>query len=493
MKLKFNIGIVSDVGMVRTNNEDNFYAPEVGVKGKRENNYSVPKTLHAVHDKAFYAVCDGMGGMNAGEEAAWRTVKSVEKSYTELCIPEKQAQVRALHNRIICDISEDIFDASLENPDFRNMGCTLCSIYFCKGKAIVSNVGDSRVYVLKKKSLEQLTLDHTDPTIRKGALTKYMGMNPEYGVLRAHFGHEPIKITRKTRFLLCTDGLNDMVPDREIENILTAEHDPQKAAERLATVAKNYGGMDNITCMVIDAMPGGNIFVRLARRKSTYAALALAAAVAFGGAYTYNTFINNADKPNIELSEGMTLDDIKQASSWNEKKKLLGEQYPTCLANKASVDSLSESITKGAYSMIAADTSVAELGTAISEYNTAYENYTKAYAEIDTIAADDTTAQENIILLGDTLVDKYNNVQKKKSAADKKLAEAVGAAEAKAKADAEKKDDKKADKKDNKPSGTKTPVKPTSNPVTPTPAPKTPRPFTKGTPNASNKPSTPTS
>jgi protein phosphatase len=143
------------------------------------------------------------------------------------------------------------------------MGATLVIALLRKGRCFLANLGDSRAYRLRKGRMVQLTRDHSVvyELIEKGhiepeeaadhdasgQITRYVGMDEK---ARSHVRSFTLK--KSDRLLLCTDGLTDMVADKDIAVILKAETDPQTACESLVEAANKAGGHDNITTLVID-------------------------------------------------------------------------------------------------------------------------------------------------------------------------------------------------------------------------------------------------
>ncbi len=143
------------------------------------------------------------------------------------------------------------------------MGATLALVLLMGGRAYAANVGDSRVYGLRRGRLTQFSVDHSvvselleaghitpgeaENHSARGVVTQYMGM-PE--------GVEPLvrssMLDRGDCFLLCTDGLTDLLSERTIAEILAAEVDPQVASDRLVAAANRAGGTDNITVVVVN-------------------------------------------------------------------------------------------------------------------------------------------------------------------------------------------------------------------------------------------------
>ena len=313
-KTKFIVGAVTDVGLQRVNNEDNFFVPTIPVKSRNKKVFSIstshPNGLEIENTNAFFAVCDGMGGHNAGEYASYAAVSSIEDKYEKLIRPNRYDGAIEKLNDFFGDVNHHICEVSAGNPDMRGMGCTICGLYFFGSNRFMPvNIGDSRVYMVKGSKLVQLSVDHSDSDSKKGNLTRYLGMPEEYGDVTGEFGVKAELLTQKTRFLLCSDGLTDMVEDADILHHLKTEKNPMAAAEKLVDVAKKMGGIDNVTTVVIDAIPKGDTIARTLRKPAIYC-IAAAILAAAGGGYGYYQY--NIDKQMSESFEGVSLDNYNE-------------------------------------------------------------------------------------------------------------------------------------------------------------------------------------
>lgn len=325
-KMKYTVGAVTDVGLQRVNNEDNFFIPGIKVKTRDEKVYSIkadyPEGMEIDGGNAFFAVCDGMGGHNAGEYASFMAVSALNEGYGEITKFTNFNQIQEKMDDFLDGINHQMCMTAEENPDMRGMGCTLCGLYFFgDNKYVPINIGDSRIYMVKGSKLIQLSVDHTDSASGKGALTRYLGLPEEFGDIAAEYGVKAETLTQKTRFLLCSDGLTDMVKEEDILHHLKNEKNPMVAADKLVDVAKKMGGVDNITTVVIDAVPVGKAVGRALRRPVTYCIAAGVLAVAIiGGVLAYNG-INKAGEDNetvgislvthqTEIANAKTVDEI---------------------------------------------------------------------------------------------------------------------------------------------------------------------------------------
>ena len=220
-KMKLSVGAITDVGMRRVNNEDNFYVPGVKIKGKDVKVYDIrqehAKGLQMEDGNAFFAVCDGMGGHNAGEYASLMAVKAIKNAYAKIIMVNEYQQGKEVIDAFLSEVNAQISSAAAQDPGMAGMGCTLCGLYFFGSNRVMPvNVGDSRIYMVKGTKLIQLSVDHIDSSSGKGALTRYLGMPEEYGDVTGEYGVRHEVLSKKTRFLLCSDGLTDMVSPEDI-------------------------------------------------------------------------------------------------------------------------------------------------------------------------------------------------------------------------------------------------------------------------------------
>lgn len=234
----------SDVGLVRQNNEDswNFLSKE-----------------------RFFVLADGMGGHQAGEVAAAETVsvlcQLIQKAWhnsEKLTLEESEGYLRhaiEVANRFIYQLSKS-------DDEFRGMGTTLCTVFFHDDGVIYAHVGDSRIYCFHAGKLELFTHDDSlmremmdlgqlnqkqiSESLYKNVLTKAVGteinIDPSVHTTDVYAGDI---------YLMCTDGLSDLVSFEEIEEILTNYSSLEDAGQALIKRAKENGGYDNITLILM--------------------------------------------------------------------------------------------------------------------------------------------------------------------------------------------------------------------------------------------------
>lgn len=239
------IGAMSDVGLTRQLNEDNW--------GWRRLS---PRAV-------LYVVADGMGGHDGGEVASALAVQTICKTARER---ERQSPQGI-------DGLEEMLDTSFQtanntvkdNADARgtDMGTTLVSMLMLEGRtALVANVGDSRAYLLRNHALHQVSKDHSlvAKMVERGRITAEEARNhPHSNILLRTVGTERdididifrVELESGDKMLMCTDGLWGEVEDRDIEHILNTYADPRTASRELVRAAHHGGGKDNVTLMLV--------------------------------------------------------------------------------------------------------------------------------------------------------------------------------------------------------------------------------------------------
>lgn len=237
----------SDVGMRRSNNQDNF-------------SVSLANSIDHYKKKGhFFIVADGMGAHAAGELASKLAIDNVAHLYNKY---DGESAVEELR-RAVTDANAEIHRRGRANEDFLNMGTTCSVLTLLPQGAFVAQVGDSRVYRLSQNRLEQLSFDHSlvwemkaagqlsaederYGKIPKNVITRSLGPYPEIKVDI----EGPFPILVGDVFLLCSDGLTGVITDEEIAAIL-ANMVPDDAVRVLVDLANLRGGPDNITVIVV--------------------------------------------------------------------------------------------------------------------------------------------------------------------------------------------------------------------------------------------------
>ncbi len=246
--MKMYILAVSDAGCVRDNNEDMVL---VGDYIFRNDSYSITVDPAQTGSRFLVAVSDGMGGHRAGEVASEKVlcqmVESIENLDSDL--PEEVLfdSIRECAERIHAGlIGESDTDAG------KSMGATLIGLLFYNDTAYCLNAGDSRLYRFRNGFLKQLSEDHTmseatgRSDIDSSILINSFGGGEDVFLDCSSAGG---RLLEDDIFLLCSDGLSDMLTDEQIEQILISQ--PGNSLDRLLNAAKEKGGEDNISIVLV--------------------------------------------------------------------------------------------------------------------------------------------------------------------------------------------------------------------------------------------------
>jgi protein phosphatase len=260
-----HIAALSHAGLSGKNNEDR-YAVSSFQLGKDDPRPAI-----------FAVVSDGIGGHRAGEVAAELAV-----NYISTYVAESNARkpIKIMENAIH-DASQAIASHSAGKAEEHGMGATCACVWVIENRLYVGYVGDSRVYLLRGKFIQQVTIDHTwvQEAFEKGIITaEQMRDHPNVHVIRRHLGglrlpevdfrlridnnetdeeslnNQGFHLQPGDTILICTDGLTDLVWDDEIQQIIRSKRDLKAAAEALVALANERGGHDNISVVLL-AMP----------------------------------------------------------------------------------------------------------------------------------------------------------------------------------------------------------------------------------------------
>lgn len=230
------IGIRSDIGKVRSLNEDVGYASE---------------------ELGLFVVADGMGGHNGGEVASQTALSELLKACTwsEVRTPED------LHEPLN-RVNRAVWEKSRTDPTLWGMGTTLTMAKVVGQEVLIGHIGDSRAYVINSRGeLRQITRDHSlvEELVRSGNLSEGEArVHPQRNYLTRALGTQPdakidvfsFRLNSGDICLLCTDGLTREVEPDEIGSIVIAAPDLQSAADELVDLANQRGGRDNITVVL---------------------------------------------------------------------------------------------------------------------------------------------------------------------------------------------------------------------------------------------------
>lgn len=237
-----------DVGKKRKHNEDAIFVSNIQI-GALAN---------------LYIVADGMGGHRNGAIASTLAIDAF-CSYIEAHKTIRLASdddMFILLKRAIAHANHVIYSKGKEDPDYEGMGTTMTLCTTINDKVYIAHVGDSRVYVIDEKRIEQLTIDHSvvQEMMEKGYISKQdMKDHPQrHMITRAVGTYESVKvdvlvhhIPHHSRILICSDGLTTMISDDKLYEIVSeASNSLQEIAEQLIGCANENGGRDNIAVII---------------------------------------------------------------------------------------------------------------------------------------------------------------------------------------------------------------------------------------------------
>jgi serine/threonine protein phosphatase PrpC len=212
-------------------------------------------------------LADGMGGHNAGDVASAMTLDIIKQGLSSQLMnleqPISTPQRKELILSVIHRANAEVLSTSQSNTEQKGMGSTLVVALFSENKLLVAHVGDSRLYRLRKHKLKALTNDHSlvNQLIAQGTITKDEAQNSRYNnVITRSIGHRDIvepdiqefRTLPNDIYLLCSDGLYEMVEEAEIKRIIRHHHNElESAVEILVNKANEYGGKDNISIVMV--------------------------------------------------------------------------------------------------------------------------------------------------------------------------------------------------------------------------------------------------
>ena len=262
----YRITAKTDVGLVRDHNEDNFIVcPDLG---SGEWRFDDTREYAPGEQGAVWVVADGMGGTNAGEVASNIAVEHVKKTFNELrdgTLPPDELSGDLLGRTLIAT-NEAIADHARKDPSSKGMGTTAVLGWLRGNHLHVSWIGDSRAYLFRNGRLHRLSRDHSlvQQLVDNGAITEEQAFHhPQSNIILQSLGdgstdlnpgHADALLQQNDVVMLCTDGLNGMVMDPDMEAILQRGAPLDETAEQLIAAAKAAGGHDNITVVLVSVL-----------------------------------------------------------------------------------------------------------------------------------------------------------------------------------------------------------------------------------------------
>ena len=238
-----------NTGKIRKNNEDNFFFDGRCLEVENNGLKHPVEMVKSLRREVCVAVFDGMGGENFGEYASFTAadcMQSTTRKLMDYFIPERKflsGMCLKINDAVVAKQKELCTD---------RMGSTMVALYFSHGYVYVCNLGDSRAYRLRDGEFLQLSVDHVEKREgehrRKAPLTQHLGIDPEEFLIEPYIAKGELQ--HGDQYLLCSDGLTDMLTNLEIDDIMTTAITTEECAQKLVDAALEKGGKDNVTVIV---------------------------------------------------------------------------------------------------------------------------------------------------------------------------------------------------------------------------------------------------
>ena len=240
MKYIIDYALCCNRGKLRRKNQDNFFCRGEFLPVENDGFEWIKSGKITSDGKNVLAVFDGMGGEQMGEYASYiaaSALKELTAVGTDRSLEEYCLEI----NRRICTFAEE--------NGIRSMGTTGCLINFAEKEVNICNIGDSKIYHFDGSTMLQLSVDHAIKTgSGKAPLTQFLGVPEEEFIIQPHSATAEYR--KGDIYLICSDGLTDMVEHESIQSVLTSGKSMEECVEALLTMALDGGGRDNITILL---------------------------------------------------------------------------------------------------------------------------------------------------------------------------------------------------------------------------------------------------
>ena len=235
-------------GKIRQRNEDNLYFAEKSLEMKNSGLKQIIYLEEKLKDKQIFAIFDGMGGEEYGDIASFIAAKTFKGTIdSEL---DFHISPRDFYKRVCMKMNNDVYCEASRLMTER-MGTTIVSLYFERKNIYVCNLGDSKAFRIRNGEFLQLTKDHIEKNFInqkcKPGLTQYLGIDPNEMTIEPYIAKGELQ--KGDWYLLCSDGLTDMLSNFEISDYILKNQNVEEAVNILMQESLNKGGKDNITVM----------------------------------------------------------------------------------------------------------------------------------------------------------------------------------------------------------------------------------------------------
>ena len=385
--IKFKIAAKTDVGRVRNNNEDNLQAADdlTTAPMKWVNN----QVCDLGNKGALLVVADGMGGMNAGEVASEIAINTIKEFFSPEKITksvlESRVSIETFMKKSIVEADKRIKADAKLNSEHKDMGTTIVIAWLIEEKLYVAWCGDSRAYIYNKiNGIRQISKDHSyvQTLVDQRKISPEDAFDyPDSNIItrclsdseqkaRPDTLPSPIDVHNGDIILLCTDGLNGMIRDHEIELVLMEnESDLSLCADKLIEAACEAAGHDNVTvamCQIISGATEAQKIVRknklsntigFSRKTSILPSISLVkkissilvtAIIVFGGGFIFGKYYKNETSATIsdQDSTKIIVDIVEFESMKNQIKDLDSTKYHLENILNDTISHLKDSVNK---------------------------------------------------------------------------------------------------------------------------------------------------
>ena len=257
MNIEMKCRLITDVGCVRTNNED-----MILLNGEYYRDQEAEQSFTLSGDARFITlVADGMGGTNGGEFASELALQYFDQFLSRVPEGYGEAEFRDLINRWAKQTHQGIVSRGVDKPEYSDMGTTLTGLFGYGGRIYLINIGDSRTYRYRSGILKQMSRDHSmqekyhDYSLPSNMIYNCLGGGSPVEEVFADLTDITDQVMDDDRYIVCSDGLSDMVADDDIEAIinrtLSTKTTSTDTVRELVEAAKKAGGKDNISILLV--------------------------------------------------------------------------------------------------------------------------------------------------------------------------------------------------------------------------------------------------
>ncbi|MCM1244427.1 MAG: protein phosphatase 2C domain-containing protein [Roseburia sp.] len=248
---------VSHLGKVRERNEDNLYYKGCILPRMHDREKKLKEWRYKTRCLQAVAVFDGMGGENAGDLASFTSAREFQKCCKKLVKKQEMPDEEQI-TQMLTDVSNTVFQTAKEEH-YGLIGST-ATVFFMKGnKGILADLGDSPMYQVRNGEMNLISQAHTDAELlkqqgidRKPALTQFLGINAKEFLIEPYI--REVNLKSGDQYLLCSDGLTDMMTDEEIEQILIQKCTISEKLNLLLCTVLERGAKDNTTIILCEVM-----------------------------------------------------------------------------------------------------------------------------------------------------------------------------------------------------------------------------------------------